>query len=40
VLLAGDIGGTNARMALFSKKEGIKCSLVEDVYPTKDFDSI
>jgi len=40
VLLAGDIGGTNARMALFSKKEGIKCSLFEDVYPAKDFDSI
>jgi glucokinase len=40
MLLAGDVGATNIRIAIFSLKEGLKGSIVEDVYPAQGYKSL
>src|SRR5215475_8033870 len=40
MILAGDIGGTNARLAFFSIEQNrLKCK-IERVYPTRDFSNL
>ncbi|MEN8243078.1 MAG: glucokinase [Chloroflexota bacterium] len=39
-VLAGDIGGTNVRLAVFSSTLGLTDSLVETVYPSAGFNSL
>ena len=40
IVLAGDIGGTNIRLALFSGEVGITAAFREAVYPSCDFNSM
>ena len=37
MILAGDIGGTNTRLAIFSRKENILTVEVEEVFPSRDY---
>ncbi len=39
ILLAGDIGGTNARLALFSSSEKQPELITKTTFPTKDFEN-
>ena len=40
IVLAGDIGGTNIRLALFSDEVGTTAAMYEAVYPSCDFNSL
>ena len=40
MILAGDIGATNTRLALFSRERGLKESVTEEIYASKDFYSL
>jgi glucokinase len=40
LLLAGDVGATHVRLALFSKEEGLRKSVFENVYLVKSFESL
>jgi glucokinase len=37
IVLAGDIGGTNIRVALFSAEYGLSQSIKEAIYPARDY---
>ncbi|MEE3369805.1 MAG: glucokinase [Planctomycetota bacterium] len=40
MILAGDIGGTNARLGLFTSQEGALAAVTTHQYPTQDFESL
>lgn len=40
IVLAGDIGGTNIRFALFSAEAGLSKSVKEEVYPAREYASL
>ena len=40
MILAGDIGGTNARLAFFTIEDGRLRSLIERTYPTRDYSNL
>jgi glucokinase len=40
IVLAGDIGGTNIRFALFSAEQGLSQSIEEAVFPARDYASL
>ncbi len=37
MLLAGDIGGTNTRLAIFSKEKGLRSPVIETDFPSRQF---
>jgi glucokinase len=40
IVLAGDIGGTNTRLGLFSSEKGVSTSIREMVYPSHEYKSL
>lgn len=40
IVLAGDIGGTNVRFALFSAEKGLSNCVEEGVYPAREYSSL
>jgi glucokinase len=40
MILAGDIGGTKTVLALFSAEHGVERPLLEETFPSKDYDSL
>ena len=40
MILAGDIGGTNARLGLFTSQEGALSAVATHQYATQDFESL
>ncbi len=40
LLLAGDIGGTKTHLAIFSSREGPRCPLAQDTFPSKVYASL
>lgn len=39
IVLAGDIGGTNSRLAIFDSDVGLKTRMIKDKYKNRDYDS-
>jgi glucokinase len=39
IILAGDVGGTNTRLALFDSQIGFKSRMIKDKFKNKDFES-
>jgi glucokinase len=40
LVLVGDIGGTNTRLALFSKERGLSVPLAQENFPSADYDTL
>jgi len=40
MLIAGDIGGTKTTLAIYSRDQGARTSLVEKTFPSKHYDSL
>jgi glucokinase len=40
MILAGDIGGTNTRLALFEMKDGQPQAVTEEIYPSHDYSGL
>ncbi|MFO7740848.1 MAG: glucokinase [Anaerolineae bacterium] len=40
MLLAGDIGGTKTKLAVYSKERGPRKPLVEETFPSRDYDGL
>jgi glucokinase len=40
MILAGDIGGTNTRLAIFSRKENLLTVEVEEVFPSREYPNL